>query len=395
MQPMSGMRPDPTVGELCFEPINKLDLERSQILHKPEADNTLSQIANIDSDTNLPVNSYDIDLPMWMTLETDEFSDLEFGSDLLKLKDRFFPDRMVSLAAAEAANGVTNGDAHGEPKQQQQQQQVLHGNALIYCNGLALQRGGVEPKICENAKISHGFDHHVKVEDSVGHAHMSAGIHTHRMNPAAAGLGLLDHPDHLHHVARHHHNGHADHARRAAQQQQLINPSTVVGYQAAPCKGLASSGSSTKSSSSQKKKSSGSKSGGSGNGSHGSGSGSADSTNGSNGSSAGSGNFHRRKKHHNPWTLEETQALIEGVGICGGGKWADIKKLGLKAIERRSAVDLKDKWRNLLRIATLPSSALRQFDRKREVSSDMLARVRTLSSKYQVPAKHVKAKNQK
>merc|ERR1711977_492722 len=90
----------------------------------------------------------------------------------------------------------------------------------------------------------------------------------------------------------------------------------------------------------------------------------------------------RRKKHHNPWTAEETRALIEGVGICGGGKWADIKKLGIKAIERRSAVDLKDKWRNLLRVAFLPQQTLRQIERKREVSSEMLARVRVLSTKY-------------
>ncbi len=45
--------------------------------------------------------------------------------------------------------------------------------------------------------------------------------------------------------------------------------------------------------------------------------------------------------------MEETEALVAGVETCGGGKWADIKKLGLRAIERRSAVDLKDKWRNL------------------------------------------------
>ena len=38
---------------------------------------------------------------------------------------------------------------------------------------------------------------------------------------------------------------------------------------------------------------------------------------------------------------------MSGVESCGGGKWADIKKLGLRAIEKRSAVDLKDKWRNL------------------------------------------------
>jgi len=113
---------------------------------------------------------------------------------------------------------------------------------------------------------------------------------------------------------------------------------------------------------------------------------SSDAANSSAGSDGSNGNgtavHTRRKKHHNPWTAEETRALIEGVGICGGGKWADIKKLGIKAIERRSAVDLKDKWRNLLRVAFLPQQTLRQIERKREVSSEMLARVRVLSTKY-------------
>ena len=112
---------------------------------------------------------------------------------------------------------------------------------------------------------------------------------------------------------------------------------------------------------------------------------SAGGSDGSNGTAVHTGtapHTTRRKKHHNPWTAEETRALIEGVGICGGGKWADIKKLGIKAIERRSAVDLKDKWRNLLRVAFLPQQTLRQIERKREVSSEMLARVRVLSTKY-------------
>ena len=46
---------------------------------------------------------------------------------------------------------------------------------------------------------------------------------------------------------------------------------------------------------------------------------------------------------------------MDGVEACGGaGHWQDIKRLGYPAIAARSAVDLKDKWRNLLRIAELP-----------------------------------------
>ena len=93
----------------------------------------------------------------------------------------------------------------------------------------------------------------------------------------------------------------------------------------------------------------------------------------------------RRSKHHNPWGLDEAQALIEGVARCGGGKWADIKKLGFPEIENRTAVDLKDKWRNLLRIATLPTPSGRETttksggDKKREIPRAMLDRVRELA----------------
>lgn len=58
-------------------------------------------------------------------------------------------------------------------------------------------------------------------------------------------------------------------------------------------------------------------------------------------------------------TLVETQALIRGVETCGGGKWADIKRLGLQEIVTRTPVDLKDKWRNLLRVAMLPPEEIK------------------------------------
>jgi hypothetical protein len=48
---------------------------------------------------------------------------------------------------------------------------------------------------------------------------------------------------------------------------------------------------------------------------------------------------------------------VEGVRLLGPSKWAEIKKLTVSGIcsllTNRSAVDLKDKWRNLVRIAGL------------------------------------------
>jgi hypothetical protein len=67
---------------------------------------------------------------------------------------------------------------------------------------------------------------------------------------------------------------------------------------------------------------------------------------------------------------------VEGVAKCGGGKWADIKKLGFPAIEHRTAVDLKDKWRNLLRIAMLPHQPVKNAgDKKREIPTELLNKV--------------------
>jgi len=63
------------------------------------------------------------------------------------------------------------------------------------------------------------------------------------------------------------------------------------------------------------------------------------------GAAGGATNGGRKSKQHNPWALAESEALVEGVALCGGGRWADIKKLGFPAIEHRSAVDLKDKVR--------------------------------------------------
>lgn len=54
-----------------------------------------------------------------------------------------------------------------------------------------------------------------------------------------------------------------------------------------------------------------------------------------------------RRKHHRPWTLREVMTLVEGVARCGGGKWADIKKLAFSTVAYRTAVDLKVHYFNI------------------------------------------------
>ncbi|XP_024526370.1 telomere repeat-binding protein 6 isoform X2 [Selaginella moellendorffii] len=94
-----------------------------------------------------------------------------------------------------------------------------------------------------------------------------------------------------------------------------------------------------------------------------------------------------RRKHHRPWTLREVMILVEGVARCGGGKWADIKKLEFSSVSYRTAVDLKDKWRNLLRASRVHFTSKQQqaeHNKKKHfavsIPQPILARVRELAA---------------
>jgi hypothetical protein len=52
------------------------------------------------------------------------------------------------------------------------------------------------------------------------------------------------------------------------------------------------------------------------------------------------------------WTEEEAEALIQAVEVLGVGNWANMKKDDrfALALERRTNVMLKDKYRNLLKL---------------------------------------------
>ncbi|CAI0472336.1 unnamed protein product [Linum tenue] len=58
-----------------------------------------------------------------------------------------------------------------------------------------------------------------------------------------------------------------------------------------------------------------------------------------------------RRKNHTMWTTEEVRKLVDGVAQLGTGRWTDIKKLHFPSSSHRTPMDLRDKWRNLLRTA--------------------------------------------
>ncbi|XP_022767326.1 uncharacterized protein LOC111311836 isoform X2 [Durio zibethinus] len=79
-----------------------------------------------------------------------------------------------------------------------------------------------------------------------------------------------------------------------------------------------------------------------------------------------------RRKHQRMWTLEEVIKLVDGIAEYGVGRWTDIKRLLFASSAYRTPVDLRDKWRNLLR-----SSSAHKHNR-REVETNLKHAVRSL-----------------
>ncbi|CAN6935285.1 unnamed protein product [Brassica oleracea] len=100
-----------------------------------------------------------------------------------------------------------------------------------------------------------------------------------------------------------------------------------------------------------------------------------------------------RRKHHRAWTLSEVTTLVEGVSKYGAGKWSEIKKLSFSSHSHRTSVDLKDKWRNLLRasFAQSPSNNMGSFKKhgSMHIPVEILLQVRELAEKQSlVPPNH-------
>ncbi|XP_068479763.1 uncharacterized protein [Phaseolus vulgaris] len=99
-----------------------------------------------------------------------------------------------------------------------------------------------------------------------------------------------------------------------------------------------------------------------------------------------------RRKHHRAWTLVEVIKLVEGVSRCGAGRWSEIKRLSFASYSYRTSVDLKDKWRNLLKasFAMTPAPADEGINSRKHgtapIPEKILLRVRELAEmNSQVP----------
>ncbi|KAL6521055.1 hypothetical protein OROGR_017624 [Orobanche gracilis] len=96
-----------------------------------------------------------------------------------------------------------------------------------------------------------------------------------------------------------------------------------------------------------------------------------------------------RRKHHRLWTIVEVKKLIDGVSEYGVGRWSRIKKLLFSASIHRTSVDLKDKWRNLLKASRIQLGN-QQGEKKRNLAwrplpKSILRRVCELDNTYPYP----------
>ncbi|KAI3447580.1 hypothetical protein Pfo_004245 [Paulownia fortunei] len=97
-----------------------------------------------------------------------------------------------------------------------------------------------------------------------------------------------------------------------------------------------------------------------------------------------------RRKHHRLWTIAEVRKLIDGVSQYGVGRWSRIKKLFFSTSAHRTSVDLKDKWRNLLKASGIQEQGNRQGEKKRNLAwrplpKSILRRVCELATMYPYP----------
>ncbi|XP_058004203.1 uncharacterized protein LOC110661892 isoform X3 [Hevea brasiliensis] len=98
----------------------------------------------------------------------------------------------------------------------------------------------------------------------------------------------------------------------------------------------------------------------------------------------------KRKQHHRRWTPSEVMKLIEGVSKCGVGKWTHIKKLLFSSSSHRTSVNLKDKWRNLLKASNNEMQKKRKVEQgetqlSHQLSESIWCQVRELAVIYSYP----------
>ncbi|KAF5475838.1 hypothetical protein F2P56_007602, partial [Juglans regia] len=99
---------------------------------------------------------------------------------------------------------------------------------------------------------------------------------------------------------------------------------------------------------------------------------------------------HDRRKHQRMWNPSEVIKLVDGISEYGVGRWTDIKRLLFSTSAYRTPIDLRDKWRNLLRASGAQKPTKKGVEQKqkhslRPLPSSLLRRVLELAKIHPYP----------
>ncbi|XP_057731951.1 single myb histone 6-like [Arachis stenosperma] len=100
------------------------------------------------------------------------------------------------------------------------------------------------------------------------------------------------------------------------------------------------------------------------------------------------------------WTLSEVIKLVDGISEYGVGRWTDIKRFSFSSSSYRTPIDLRDKWRNLLRASSIQTNTIDQKEDDqnddhtlRPLPFNVACRVRELAKIHPYPRQRGGSKN--
>ncbi|XP_050944343.1 uncharacterized protein LOC103491166 isoform X4 [Cucumis melo] len=96
------------------------------------------------------------------------------------------------------------------------------------------------------------------------------------------------------------------------------------------------------------------------------------------------------RRRQKMWTLTEVMRLVDGIAEYGTGRWTHIKKHLFASSPHRTPIDLRDKWRNLLRASCVNIQNKKGVEGKqthasRPLPKSLLQRVYELANIYPYP----------
>ncbi|XP_057423115.1 uncharacterized protein LOC130717039 isoform X2 [Lotus japonicus] len=97
-----------------------------------------------------------------------------------------------------------------------------------------------------------------------------------------------------------------------------------------------------------------------------------------------------RRQHQRMWTLSEVVNLVDGISEYGVGRWTDIKRCLFSSSSYRTPIDLRDKWRNLLRSSSAQKCSKKEAEENDDIAlrplpSNVARRVRELAKIHPYP----------